>query len=203
MRRPGLPALLLAVIAALVLALALLWLLPDRQGLRRHQWVAPAAIAPDLSAYAAAMQHRPPMPAAAAVSRPLFTPTRRPPPPPPPAPKAPAPPPPPPPPPPPDQLDKTTLLGVMTGRGLAGVIASVDGETRVVRQGDAIGDWRLTGISDRAVTFARGKQRRTLQLEYSLLPAKADDSPSSDAAKPSSAVSAPGRAGAAKTPLKP
>ena len=185
MSRPGLTRLLLAGMAGLLLALLLLWLLPDRQGLRRHQWAPPAAMPPDLSAFAGAMQRRPPTPAAEAVGRPLFTPTRRPPPPPPPAASA---PPAAAPPPPPDQLDKTRLLGVISGRGLAGVIASVDGETRTVHRGEAIGGWRLDGIDDRQVSFVRDGERRTLLLENTLL--------SPDAGTPPAAAAAPAAPGA-------
>lgn len=184
MSRPGLTRLLLAGMAGLLLALLLLWLLPDRQGLRRHQWAPPAAMPPDLSAFAGAMQRRPPTPAAEAVGRPLFTPTRRPPPP---APAASAPPAAAPPPP-PDQLDKTRLLGVISGRGLAGVIASVDGETRTVHRGEAIGGWRLDGIDDRQVSFVRDGERRTLLLENTLL--------SPDAGTPPAAAAAPAAPGA-------
>ena len=185
MSRPGLARLLLAGMAGLLLALLLLWLLPDRQGLRRHQWAPPAAMPPDLSAFAGAMQRRPPTPAAEAVGRPLFTPTRRPPPPPAPAASA---PPAAAPPPPPDQLDKTRLLGVISGRGLAGVIASVDGETRTVHRGEAIGGWRLDGIDDRQVSFVRDGERRTLLLENTLL--------SPDAGTPPAAAAAPAAPGA-------
>ncbi|HRN75290.1 hypothetical protein [Ottowia sp.] len=185
MSRPGLTRLLLAGMAGLLLALLLLWLLPDRQGLRRHQWAPPAAMPPDLSAFAGAMQRRPPTPAAEAVGRPLFTPTRRPPPPPAPAASA---PPAAAPPPPPDQLDKTRLLGVISGRGLAGVIASVDGETRTVHRGEAIGGWRLDGIDDRQVSFVRDGERRTLLLENTLL--------SPDAGTPPAAAAAPAAPGA-------
>lgn len=185
MSRPGLTRLLLAGMAGLLLALLLLWLLPDRQGLRRHQWAPPAAMPPDLSAFAGAMQRRPPTPAAEAVGRPLFTPTRRPPPPPAPAASA---PPAAAPPLPPDQLDKTRLLGVISGRGLAGVIASVDGETRTVHRGEAIGGWRLDGIDDRQVSFVRDGERRTLLLENTLL--------SPDAGTPPAAAAAPAAPGA-------
>ena len=135
MSRLSLPRLLLAGIAVLLLVLLLLWLLPDRSGQRRHQWAAPAATVPDLSAYGVATQRRPPVaagPATASVSRSLFTPARRPPPP---APPAAEPAAAPPPPPPPDQLDKTKLLGLVSGRGLTGVIAQVDGDTRIVAPG--------------------------------------------------------------------
>ena len=194
MSRLGLPRLLLAGIAVLLLVLLLLWLLPDRSGQRRHQWAAPAATVPDLSAYGVATQRRPPVaagPATASVSRSLFTPARRPPPP---APPAAEPAAAPPPPPPPDQLDKTKLLGLVSGRGLTGVIAQVDGDTRIVRQGETIGDWRLLRVSNRDVVFAQGEQRRTLHLEYALLPPK-DGTPASAAA--------PAPDGARKPPRQP
>ncbi len=203
MSRLSLPRLLLLGSAALLLALLLLWLLPDRQGLRRHQWTPPAVATPDLSAYTVAMERRPPLAAAAAISRPLFTPDRRPP-----APAAAASEPPaaPPPPPPPDELDKTRLLGVMTGRGLAGVIAAVDGETRIVRQGQAIGAWRLAAIDDRAVTFVREGERRTLHLEYALLPAEDDARPpaaAASAAPPSATPMPPARVPPRRLPPAP
>lgn len=176
MSRDRLTRLLGGAIGVLLLALALLWLLPGADGVRRYAWTPPPAAAPDYSAVAAAID-RPPVPAVgpdtATLSRPLFQPTRRPPPPPAPPAAKPAEPPPPAPPPAPELLDKTTLQGIMTSRGgVASIVARVDGTPRVIRRGERLGEWELVAIGDREVTFAHGDERRSLRLEYAHIAAK-------------------------------
>ena len=177
---PRLTAGLIALCALLAAALALLWLLPNGQGRLRHAWVAPSAQAPALDSLAV------PLPAPAALplasyavtlQRPLFTESRRP------LPPAqaitaPAAPPA------PDELEKSQLLGVMTGPSFVGVMARIDGQVRTVRQGETIGPWTLHAIRDREVVFIQDGRERVLKLEYAHATAAGASTPAAPAARP-------------------
>ena len=154
-------ALLLALNAALGLGLAWLWFDTDGE-LRDVSWHAPEprkidflTMVPDL-----------PAPSSADVSqflvileRPIFALTRRPPP----------PPAPPPPPPPPDPLGDLQIYGLVTGDKLGGVLAKVEGKTKILRLNQAIGAWTLKSIADREVVFGNGSQSRTFALRSARL----------------------------------
>ena len=154
-------ALLLALNAALGLGLAWLWLDTDGQ-LRDVSWHAPAphkvdflAMVPDLAAPASADVSQ----FLSILERPIFALTRRP-----------LPPPaPPPPPPPPDPLADLQIYGLVTGDKLGGILAKVEGKTKILRLNQAIGVWTLKTISDREVVFANGTQSRTFALRSARL----------------------------------
>ena len=97
----------------------------------------------------------------AVLDRPLFSPSRRPPP----------PPPPPAPPPPPDPFADLQLVGLLTGKDHAGVLARIEGKVRRVRVNESIGAWTLKSIQDREVTFTSGEATRVLRMAYVRAPA--------------------------------
>ena len=159
---PRLTAGLIALCALLAAALALLWLLPNGQGRLRHAWVAPSAQAPALDSLAVPLPSPAPLPLASyavTLQRPLFTESRRP------LPaagvnaaaQAPAA---------PDELEKSQLLGLISGPSFVGIMARIDGQVRTVRRGDNIGPWTLRAIRDREVVFTQGDHERVLKLEY-------------------------------------
>ncbi len=179
--RMPLRAALLVLCGLLLVALLLLWLLPDGEGRPRYRWVAPPAQPPALENLNVVLP--PPVAAApaaypATLQRPLFTETRRPAP----APQldaaasAPAAPSP------SDDLDKTQMLGLMKGSAFVGVLARVDGKVRTVRRGDTIGPWKLDTIRDREVVFIRDGSERVLKLEYAHASGAAPDGVASQAA---------------------
>ena len=159
---PRLTAGLIALCALLAAALALLWLLPNGQGRLRHAWVAPSAQAPALDSLAVPLPSPAPLPLASyavTLQRPLFTESRRP------LPaagvnaaaQAPAA---------PDELEKSQLLGLISGPSFVGIMARIDGQVRTVRRGDNIGPWTLRAIRDREVVFTQGDHERVLKLDY-------------------------------------
>lgn len=66
----------------------------------------------------------------------------------------------------PDELEKSQLLGLISGPSFVGIMARIDGEVRTVRRGDNIGPWTLRAIRDREVVFTQGDHERVLKLEY-------------------------------------
>lgn len=168
MRRLG-PALLIALSLLLAAALATLWLDPLTLQLRSTQWQPPAAREPDFAAMAPLLASRASPDAAqfaATLQRPLFSPSRRPP--------VPLPPPAPAKPPlaavvvekpPPDPLAEVKILGMYAGANSGGIIAMVDGKARRAHLNDKIGDWTITSIGDRDVTFSQAGTTRVLPLE--------------------------------------
>lgn len=146
----------LLLLAAITLAGGLAWLWLNEQGqLKNTHWVAPAAIAPDLSASAMAPVSTAagdPSQFAGILERPLFAPDRR-------------PPPPPAPPPPPDPFANIQLLGIFSGSN-AGILARVEGKVRRVKIGEFVGSWSLKSVEGRDVTFAQGEDTRALRLSY-------------------------------------
>lgn len=156
-------AVLAALNAALVLALAALWLSPDGH-LRNTRWTPPAAIANDYLHMLPSLPQRQPVDTSrflALLERPLFQPTRR--------------PPPPPPPPsavvqaPVDNLSTAQLSGVVAGEGGASIIITLAGKARRVRLNESVDGWTLQSIQGRNVVFAGGGQTRTLQLPRAAL----------------------------------
>jgi hypothetical protein len=133
------------------------WQWIDAQGkLRNVQWQPPAAIKPEFGSVSAAGLPKEELDTGrfvAIVERPLFSPTRR----------------PPLPPkvvvvPPPDPLDTAHLYGIFSGAGGGGIIVRLEGQTRRVKVGDQVGDWRLKEIRGREAIFARGGDTRTAML---------------------------------------
>ena len=66
----------------------------------------------------------------------------------------------------PDELEKSQLLGLISGPSFVGIMARIDGQVRTVRRGDNIGPWTLRAIRDREVVFTQGDHERVLKLEY-------------------------------------
>jgi hypothetical protein len=154
MKRYVMPALVVlnAVLAVLLLAL---WFDPGGQ-LRNARWQRPVAITPDFTgmlAPFARQQHDNVSQFVAVLDRPLFSPTRRPPPV---VAKADAPP--------PDPLANIKLFGVYSGPDGGGIIARVDGKMRRAAINDKIGEWTISRIADRDVTFVRGNETRVVSL---------------------------------------
>ena len=182
---------MLGINVVLAGVLGVMWLGP--QGALRHtQWQAPAPQSPNLDdALQAVLQ---PNPAARGsfpevVNRPVFSPTRRlAPPPPPEGAKEPAPPP-------PIALDSVVLTGIVSGRAFTGVLAQVEGESRVLKRGDKVGDWSVAGIKGRDVRFTKGEETRTLVLPNTLTDAP---TPAPDAGK--AAAVPPAKPGGVPTP---
>ena len=177
---PRLTAGLIALCALLAAALALLWLLPNGQGRLRHAWVAPSAQAPALDSLAVPLPSPAPLPLASyavTLQRPLFTESRRP------LPaagvnaaaQAPAA---------PDELEKSQLLGLISGPSFVGIMARIDGQVRTVRRGDNIGPWTLRAIRDREVVFIQDGRERVLKLEYAHATAAGASTPAAPAARP-------------------
>lgn len=137
--------------------LAVLWLLPGTSA-RWRQWQPPAPQMPALDDVQQLMLHFNPRAGAAFPAtreRPLLRSNRRP---------APA------------QVDKNAqpaqpidqarLQGLLDGPALAGALIDYAGETRFVRVGESIGGWRLSGVSDAALTLERDGQRREIELPF-------------------------------------
>lgn len=148
--------LLALVNAALVLALAFLWVAGDGS-LRNVRWEPPVPVTSDYLQMLPALPERTRVDTSrfmVLLERPLFALTRRPPPPPPPpAAEAPQ-----------DNLSTARLSGVFTGAGAGGVIINIAGKNRRVRLNEAVDGWVLQSIQGRSVTFTLGGQTRVLQL---------------------------------------
>lgn len=155
-RRPSHLFLPLACGGALAL-LAALWLSPGAPA-RWRQWQPPAPQMPALDDVQQLMLHFNPQAGAAFPAtreRPLLRSNRRP---------APA------------QADKNAqpaqpidqarLQGLLDGPALAGALIDYAGETRFVRVGESIGGWRLSGVSDAALTLERDGQQREIELPF-------------------------------------
>jgi len=141
--------------AALVVVLLALWFDAGGQ-LRYVTWQRPIAIKPNFAAMispGARQQSDNVSQFVATLDRPLFSPNRRPPPV---IVVAPAPP--------PDPLANIRLFGVYSGPGGGGIIARVDGKMRRAVINDKIGEWTISRIADREVTFVRGGETRVVSL---------------------------------------
>jgi hypothetical protein len=146
---------LLTVNLALVAVLLALWV--DSGGrLRNSAWQRPAAIKPDFASLLAPLATQGSDNVGqfvATLDRPLFSPSRRPPPPPAPVVA-----------PPPDPLANIQLFGVYSGPDGGGIIARVEGKMRRAAINDKIGEWTISRIADRDVTFVRGGEARVVSL---------------------------------------
>ena len=164
----GLPLLLLAL-------LAVLWLRPASP-LRGSAWAPPAAQPPQLNDFQLAMLQAGAAQAAAAsgevLQRPLFTPGRRP------APvalpasgahAAPA----------PDPMANVKATGLLVSPALTAVMLEVDGQQKLVRRGDRLGDWRLVSIRGREAVFVRDGERHVVSLPHAHTPVPAPAKPAS------------------------
>lgn len=149
--------LLVLLVVVCSAGLASLWL--DGQGQWRNiTWVAPAAIAPDITLPVSPLSVIRGNAAASYASiqeRPLFTPDRR-------------PPPPPPPPAPPDPFIGIQIFGIYSGSN-GGILARIEGRVRRVKFNESIGGWTLKSVEGRQINFVQGEQTRQLRLEYSKL----------------------------------
>ena len=190
---------MLGINVVLAGVLGAMWLGP--QGALRHtQWQAPAPQAPNLDdALQAVLEPNPALKEQfpEVVKRPVFSPDRRLTPPPPPEGAK------PPPPPPPIALDSVVLTGIVSGRAFTGVLAQVEGESRVLKRGDKVGEWAVGGIKGRDVRFTKGDETRTLVLPNTLTdapPAGADAPKAAAAPAPGKPVVVPTRAA---PPVKP
>ena len=186
----------LGVNAALAAVLAALWLGP--QGTLRHTvWQMPQAQPSNLDEVANAVLGLNPAlhgRYSEVIARPLFTNDRRPiVPEPAPGSEAAAPP--------PIALDQVVLSGIVAGPSFTGVLAQVEGQQRLLKRGDRVGDWTLDSIKDREVSFTRQGEARALTLKPSLMDDKAMQGDAtagaSSAARPPSAQ-APVQAGQAR-----
>ena len=153
MKRYVVPALVILNFALLA-ALGALWFDAGGQ-LRNATWQRPAAIKPDFAAMLAPLA----FPGGdntgqfvATLDRPLFSPNRRPP-----AVAATASAP-------PDPLANIQLVGVYSGPEGGGIIARIDGKMRRAAVKDKIGEWTISRIADRDVTFVRGGETRVVSL---------------------------------------
>lgn len=153
MRRYLIPALILTNVA-LAGGLAWRWVTPEGQ-LRDVRWVPPAPIKPVLTDSVL-----PPWSAdlgsfMAALDRPLFSPTRRPPPKPTEAPPVVV-----------DTLDSVRVLGLYsTGGTSGGAVVRSQGKVVRLKQGDTLGSWTVKEVRPLELVMARGAEQRTLDVK--------------------------------------
>jgi hypothetical protein len=149
---------LVAVSVLLAVALAALWFSPVAPW---RVWSPPQPQAPNLDDARAALLG-PNLAAAATypvvLARPLFQPTRRPPEPE--ATGAPAA---------PAAIEQIKLLGLVSGTTLTGVLIEEQGARRFVRSDEQVGDWKLQAIEGRYAVFARGSERKQIELPRAYL----------------------------------
>jgi general secretion pathway protein N len=109
---------------------------------------------------------RPAVPESAILDRPLFSATRRPPPAPAPAPEAAAPPASPPPPPPPEL--GIALVGiVLDGTARIAILRPLDGQPALdLREGEAVGGWRVIRIGSDRIAVRNGDTERELVIDF-------------------------------------
>lgn len=83
------------------------------------------------------------------------------------------------------ELDKIRFYGIVSGPALKAVMAEVQGKAHSVRIGEQVVGWELVSIEDRKITFAKGAQRRELELAHAHTALKPADKPAeSPASKP-------------------
>ena len=178
MRRYLLPF-LLAVDLALAGVLAWQWVTPQGQ-LRDVRWVPPAPIKPVLTDSVLPTWSADLGSFIAALDRPLFSSTRKPPAKPEAAPAVVA-----------DTLGDVRVLGLYsTGGGAGGAIVRADGKVRRLRQGDALGGWTVKEIRRLELVLARGDESRAIEVKRGpdLAAAPAEMPAGAAAAAPSSAA---------------
>ncbi|MFY8041417.1 MAG: hypothetical protein ACOVOD_00665 [Rhodoferax sp.] len=156
----------LLVLANLALIAVLCWQWIDGEGqIKNVRWSAPSSVTPDFSTDLSRPVELFPVSHnqfVATLDRPLFSPTRRQPPPVPIAtPQVVV----------PDPFAAARLLGVFGDARGAGILIQADGKIQRVRTGEMLGQWKLTGVQGRDVTFAQGEEKRLIQLVRSKAPA--------------------------------
>jgi hypothetical protein len=66
----------------------------------------------------------------------------------------------------PGSLDQLTVVGIAMRRGAATVIVKgTDGTSQVLKPGEEIAGWRLSGVAPTYLVFLRGSERRILTLD--------------------------------------
>ena len=162
MRRFLIPS-LLGVNVALVAGLAWLWFTPQGT-LREVRWTPPAPIKPVLTDAAAPVWSADLGSFMAALDRPLFAATRKPPakPEPPVAVVA-------------DTLNEVRVLGLYSNGTDGGAIVRAEGKVRRVRPGDTLGGWTIKEVRPAELVLARGDEQRALDVKRG--PDLAADSP--------------------------
>ena len=159
MKRIKIPAVgaLAAVNLGLLCLITLMWVRPDGTPRSVH-WRAPEPLRADLASLVPPFMPDKRVDASrflAMLERPLFSITRRPPPPPPPV-QAPQP---------PDHLSTARLTGIVRGEKTGYVILLIDGKQRRIQQNQGVEGWTLKNLGDRQVTFTRGDQSQTLNMQ--------------------------------------
>lgn len=152
MRRYLLTSLLIAN-AALAVLLAWLWVTPQGE-VRSVRWTPPAPIKPVLTGPSS-----PPWSAdlgsfMAALDRPLFSATRKPPAKPEAAIAVAA-----------DTLNDVRILGLYSNGTAGGAIVRADGKVRRVRPGDSLGGWTIKEVRPAELVLARGEEQRSLDVK--------------------------------------
>lgn len=152
MRRYLIPFLLVANLA-LAGILGWLWVTPQGQ-LRGVRWVPPAPIQPVLTDSIVPSWNADLGSFMAALDRPLFSSTRKPPAKPEPAAAVVA-----------DTLSDVRVLGLYSSGTAGGAIVRAEGRVRRVRPGDSLGGWTVKEIRPRDLVLARGDEQRTLDVK--------------------------------------
>lgn len=180
MRRFVIPG-LLAVNIVFVGLLAWQWLTPQGE-LRNVRWAAPAPLAPVLTDAVLPSWSADLGSFMAALDRPLFSSTRKPPakPEPPVAVVA-------------DILDDVRVLGLYSMGETGGAIVRAEGKIRRLRQGDSLGGWTIKEVRPLELVLARGSERRTLDVKRG--PDLVADAPKDPGASSSAGARASGAAG--------
>lgn len=152
MRRFLIPS-LLGVNVALAAGLAWLWVTPQGE-LREVRWTPPAPIKPVLTDSAAPSWSADLGSFMAALDRPLFSATRKPPA----KPDAPvavaA-----------DTLNEVRVLGLYSNGTGGGAIVRAEGKVRRVRPGDTLGGWTIKEVRPAELVLARGDEQRALDVK--------------------------------------
>jgi hypothetical protein len=178
--KPGLTWILVGANVLLAALLGWLWLGPAGPGRGIH-WTAPPALKPDLGTASAAAIGQDDADTArfmAILDRPLFSTTRRP------APvvaKGAG----------PDPMQGIHLFGLFTGPDGGGALVRVDGRTRRLKRGEAVGDWSLQEVRSRDVVFARGPETRVVPLLQARQGVSAPGATAAGPSAPSTASAAP------------
>lgn len=66
----------------------------------------------------------------------------------------------------PGSLDQLTVVGIAMRRGAAtAIVKGSDGTSQVLKPGEEIAGWRLSGVAPTYLVFLRGSERRILTLD--------------------------------------
>lgn len=137
--------------------LALMWVKPDGSPRNVH-WRAPEPLQADLANLVPAFTPDKQVDASrflAMLERPLFAITRRPPPPPPREQPVQA----------PDNLSTARVTGIVRGEKTGYIILLINGKQQRIQQNQGVEGWTLKNLGDRQVTFTRGDQSQTLNMQ--------------------------------------